>query len=61
MPLQSCATCGYALAIIDGSCRHCNPTAPDFATRPPSNFKLVLTLAPVALLLGFFIYRLFIH
>ena len=61
MSLESCSSCGYAVAILDGGCRHCNPSATDSATHSARNYKLIVTLAPVALLVGFFLYRIFVH
>ena len=61
MSLQSCGTCGYAVAVGDGHCRHCHPSVITPTVYAWFNLKLLVLLAPVALILGIFFYRMFFH
>lgn len=61
MSLESCDTCGYAVSTVDGSCRHCHPSGPDFATHSAVKLKLTVLLIALAGLLGLLLYRIFLH
>ena len=58
MSLQSCPTCGYALAIVDGGCRHCASAS---AARGPINWrdpKFLVGFGSAAVLFAILIYRI---
>ena len=61
MSLQSCGTCGYAVAMADGHCRHCHPAVTTPETHPVLNLKLLVPLVLTVLLLSIFLYRIFLH
>ena len=61
MPLQSCDSCGHAVATVDGHCRHCCASTTPVAIFQRSNLQLFVTLAPIVVLLGFLVYRMFVH
>ena len=61
MSLQSCDSCGHALAIVDGQCRHCHSSANASAAHARFDPRLLVMLAPLALFLGIFLYRIFLH
>jgi hypothetical protein len=61
MSLESCPTCGYALAIVGGGCRHC---ASGNFERGPTNWrdpKFLLALGFATVLLAVLIYRIFLR
>ncbi len=60
MSLECCATCGYALAIVDGHCRHCATTGQE-ANSPLKilQSRLLLPIASAAFLVAVLVYRIF--
>jgi hypothetical protein len=60
MSLESCVSCGHALAIADHQCRHCSPTS--FGTqRGLKSMALYLIVALAALVVAVLIYNLFLR
>lgn len=60
MSLRACGTCGYAVAVGDGHCRHCRPSVTTPAAYARFNLKLLVLLGSAALLLTIFLYRIFL-
>ncbi|HVF70395.1 MAG TPA: hypothetical protein VM940_02195 [Chthoniobacterales bacterium] len=59
MSLDSCAACGYALAIADQRCRHCSPGSTE-TRKTLQGLPLQLLLGLTALVFAVFIYRVFL-
>lgn len=61
MSLESCPTCGYALATFGNHCRHCSPRS--FSAAPSSSFyekylpQLIVALVVMAVLVYFIFFR----
>ena len=60
MSLESCATCGHALAMADHRCHHCSPDTVGTQRRAKGiEFHLLIALA--ALVLAVLIYQVFLR
>jgi len=60
MSLECCATCGYALAIADGHCRHCaNTGQATTSTLKILQSRLLLPIVSAAFLVAALVYRIF--
>ena len=60
MSLESCVTCGHALAIVDHRCRHCSPSTAGM----PGGVKGIafyLLVAGAALVVAVLIYSFLIR
>jgi hypothetical protein len=60
MSLESCVTCGHALAIVDHRCRHCSSTATG-TPRGVKGIAFYLLVASAALVIAVLIYNLLIR
>ena len=60
MSLDSCVTCGHALAIADHRCRHCSPGTIG-AQKEAKSVAFYLVVTSAALAAGVLIYNVFLR
>lgn len=60
MALDSCMSCGHALAIADHRCRHCAPATMG-TQRGVKSITFYLLVAFAALVVGLLIYNVFLR